>query len=67
MNKPAKTILWLVVAIIVIGGTWYGVSKKSIAPTTKEPIKIVAILPLTGHEVLKLQMELVEIFGHIIG
>jgi branched-chain amino acid transport system substrate-binding protein len=49
MSKTIKIILWLVVAVIVIGGIWYGVSKKSIALPTKEPIKIGAILPLTGH------------------
>ena len=48
MNKTAKTILWLVVAIIVIVGIWYVVSKKPTPPTTREPIKIGAILPLTG-------------------
>jgi cytochrome c-type biogenesis protein CcmH/NrfF len=35
MNKTTKTILWLVVAIIVIlGGIWYGVSRKPTTPTT---------------------------------
>jgi branched-chain amino acid transport system substrate-binding protein len=48
MSKTIKIILWLVVAVIVIGGIWYGLSKKSIAPTTKEPIKIGVIAPLTG-------------------
>jgi branched-chain amino acid transport system substrate-binding protein len=48
MNKTTKTILWLVVVIIILVGIWYGVSRKPIAPTTKEPIKIGAILPLTG-------------------
>jgi branched-chain amino acid transport system substrate-binding protein len=48
MNKTTKTILWLIILIIIIVGVWYGVSKKPIAPTTKEPIKIGAILPLTG-------------------
>jgi len=48
MNKTIKIILWLVVAIIVIRGIWYGVSRKSTAPTTKEPIKIGATLALTG-------------------
>jgi branched-chain amino acid transport system substrate-binding protein len=48
MNKTTKTILWLAVAIIILGGIWYGVSKKSTAPTTKEPIKIGVLAPLTG-------------------
>jgi branched-chain amino acid transport system substrate-binding protein len=48
MNKPTKIILWLVVAIIVIVGIWYGVSRKPTAPTTKEPIKIGFIGPLSG-------------------
>jgi branched-chain amino acid transport system substrate-binding protein len=38
MNKPTKTLLWLVVAIIIIVGIWYGLSKKP-AVTTKGPIK----------------------------
>jgi branched-chain amino acid transport system substrate-binding protein len=48
MDKTTKTILWLVVAIIILGVIWYGVSRKPTTPTTKEPIKIGAILPLTG-------------------
>ena len=48
MNKTIKIILWLVVAIIVIGGIWYGVSKKPTVSTTKEPIKIGVILDLSG-------------------
>jgi branched-chain amino acid transport system substrate-binding protein len=48
MNKSIKIILWLIVAIIIIYGIWYGVSKKPITPTTKEPIKIGFIGPLTG-------------------
>jgi len=38
-----------VVAIIILAGIWYGLSKKPTTPTTKEPIKIGAILPLTGN------------------
>lgn len=45
MSKTSKTILWLIVAIIVIGGIWYGVSRK---PTEKETVKIGVMLPLTG-------------------
>jgi branched-chain amino acid transport system substrate-binding protein len=48
MNKTAKTILWLVVGIIILGGIWYGVSRKPTAPTTKETIKIGFIGPLSG-------------------
>jgi branched-chain amino acid transport system substrate-binding protein len=48
MNKTTKTILWLIILIIIIAGVWYGVNRKTIAPTTKEPIKIGAILPLSG-------------------
>jgi branched-chain amino acid transport system substrate-binding protein len=48
MNKSTKIIVGIIVAIIVIGGIWYGVSKKPTTPTTNEPIKIGAILPLTG-------------------
>lgn len=49
MSKTTKTTLWIIVAIIVIGGIWYGVSRKPApTPTVKEPIKIGTILPLTG-------------------
>jgi branched-chain amino acid transport system substrate-binding protein len=53
MNKTTQIILWIVVAIIVIGGIWYGVSKKPTVsiptvPTTKEPIKIGYIGALSG-------------------
>jgi len=41
-----KTIIWLIVAIVVIAGIWWGVSRK---PTKEEVIKIGAILPLTGN------------------
>jgi ABC-type branched-subunit amino acid transport system substrate-binding protein len=37
-----------VIVIIILLGILYGVNRKPIAPTTKEPIKIGAILPLTG-------------------
>jgi branched-chain amino acid transport system substrate-binding protein len=48
MNKTTKIIIGIIIAIIVIGGIWYGVSKKPTNPTAKEPIKIGAILPLSG-------------------
>jgi branched-chain amino acid transport system substrate-binding protein len=47
MNKTTKIISGIIVAIIVIGGIWYGVSKKQ-TPTIKETIKIGVILPLNG-------------------
>jgi branched-chain amino acid transport system substrate-binding protein len=44
--KTTKIIIWLIVAIIVIGGIWYGVTKK---PVEKSAIiKIGFIGPLTG-------------------
>jgi branched-chain amino acid transport system substrate-binding protein len=58
MSKTTQIILWIVVAIIVIVGIYYGVNKKQTtlttpsssltAPITKETIKIGATLPLTG-------------------
>jgi ABC-type branched-subunit amino acid transport system substrate-binding protein len=48
MNKSTKIIIGIIVAIIILAGIWYGVSKKPTTPTTKEPIKIGAILPLSG-------------------
>ena len=48
MNKIKKIILWLVVVVIVIAGIWYGASRKLATVTEKGPIKIGAILALTG-------------------
>jgi branched-chain amino acid transport system substrate-binding protein len=49
MSKTTKTILWIILAIIVIGLVWYAVSKKPETVTKEEEtIKIGAILPLTG-------------------
>ena len=45
MIKTSKTIIWLIVAIVIIGGIWYGLSRK---PKEEGVIKIGAILPLTG-------------------
>ena len=45
MNKNIKIVVGIIIAAIVVGGIWYAVTKK---PTEKEPIKIGAILPLTG-------------------
>jgi len=47
MTNTSKIILWLLVIIVVIIGIWYGVSRK---PAEEEPIKIGAVLPLTGTE-----------------
>jgi len=43
-----KTIILLVVAVIVIGGIWYGISQKSASPIGEESIKIGIITDLTG-------------------
>jgi branched-chain amino acid transport system substrate-binding protein len=48
MNKATKIIIGIIIAIIVIGGIWYGASKKPTPVTEKESIKIGVILPLTG-------------------
>jgi branched-chain amino acid transport system substrate-binding protein len=48
MNKTTKTILWVVVAIIVVAWIWYGVNKKPQAPVSKEPIKIGVLADLSG-------------------
>jgi len=50
MSKTTKTIIWLIVAIVVIAGIWWGVTRKPAQPPTteKEVIKIGATLPLTG-------------------
>ncbi len=45
MTKTTKTILWIVVALIVIGGIWYGVGRKS---QKEGVIKIGVIGPLIG-------------------
>jgi len=45
MNKTTKIILFIVAILIVLGGIWYGTSRK---PAEKGAIKIGAILPLTG-------------------
>ena len=45
MNKTIKIIIGIIVIILVIGGIWYGLTRK---PAEKETIKIGAILMLTG-------------------
>jgi len=47
MNKTSKIILGVIIAIVVVGGIWYGVSKNQ-TPAEKSPIKVGVILPLTG-------------------
>ncbi|MBU4455265.1 ABC transporter substrate-binding protein [Patescibacteria group bacterium] len=49
MTKNAKIIVGAIIAVVIIGGIWYGAGRKP-APveTEKEPIKIGAILPFTG-------------------
>jgi branched-chain amino acid transport system substrate-binding protein len=47
MNKTTKIIIGIVVVLIVIGGIWYRVNKKPVS-IDQGPIKIGAILPLTG-------------------
>jgi len=57
MNKTTQIIIGIIVAIIILLGIWYGVSKKptsiikeeAIKPVaTREPIKIGIVLPLSG-------------------
>ncbi len=45
MNKTIKIIIGVIIAVIVIGEIWYGVSRK---PAEKGPIKIGFISALTG-------------------
>ncbi len=45
MAKTTKTIIWLIIAIVIVGGIWYGIGRK---PKEEGVIKIGAILPLTG-------------------
>jgi branched-chain amino acid transport system substrate-binding protein len=57
MNKTIQIIIGIIVVVIILVGIWYGVSRKPTtpittpeptAPTTKEPIKIGVLAPLTG-------------------
>lgn len=45
MNKSTKIIIGVIIAVIIVGGIWYGVSRK---PKEEEVIKIGVIVPLTG-------------------
>lgn len=49
MDKTTKIIIGVIIAILVIGGIWYGMSRK---PAKKETIKIGAILPLSGDKAI---------------
>ncbi|MBU4369576.1 penicillin-binding protein activator [Patescibacteria group bacterium] len=46
MNKTTRTILWIVIAVVVIGGIWYTTTKEQ--SVEEDVVKIGAILPLTG-------------------
>lgn len=50
MAKNAKIIIGAIIAVIVVGGIWYGVGRKP-APTEteKEPIKIGCVAALSGN------------------
>jgi len=45
MSNPAKTILWFIVIIIVIGGIWYGASRE---PKEEGIVKIGIVSHLSG-------------------
>ena len=47
MNKNTKMLVWVVVAVVVIGGLWLLFTHKQIASDTG-PIKIGFIAPLSG-------------------
>ncbi len=49
MTKTSKIIIGVIIAVIIIGGIWYGLSRKP-SGEKKEIIKIGAILPLTGKQ-----------------
>lgn len=49
MNKTAKTIIWLIVILVVIGGIWWGTSRK---PKEKISVVIGTMLPLSGKNAL---------------
>ncbi len=50
MNKNKKIIFSIIAVVIVVAGVWLGVAKNkaNTTPQVSEPIKIGAILPLTG-------------------
>lgn len=45
MSKNTKLIIGIIIIIIIVGGIWYGVSRK---PKEEEVVKVGAILPLSG-------------------
>lgn len=45
MTKTSKIIIGIIIAIIVIGGIWYGVSRK---PREAEVINVGVVVPLSG-------------------
>ena len=49
MTKSTKTIIGVIIAVIIIGGIWYEVTKE---PKEEGVIKIGAILPLTGESAI---------------
>jgi branched-chain amino acid transport system substrate-binding protein len=48
MNKTTKIIIGIIVAIIILAGIWYGVSRKPTPITEKKPIKIGYLAVLSG-------------------
>ncbi len=50
MTKNTKIILGIIIAVVIIGGIWLGVSREADTPVSKdgEAVKIGVILPLTG-------------------
>jgi branched-chain amino acid transport system substrate-binding protein len=49
MNKTTKIIVGIIVAIVVIGGIWYGVSRKPAPVKKEEAIKIGFMGPFSGY------------------
>lgn len=73
MSKVTKIIIGLIILIIVIGGIWYGTTRKS---KEEEVIKIGAIIPLTGvaaqygeneDKAIKLALEEINSMGGVLG
>lgn len=48
MNNKTKLITAIVILILIIGGIWYYKQQKTATPPTGEPIKIGAVISLTG-------------------
>jgi len=47
MNKTTKIIIWLIVAIIIIAGIWWGVGRKLVQPPTAEKEEVIKVGILT--------------------